>query len=63
VIAHRLATIRDADKIVVVDRGTVKEVGTHEELMKLPDGLYRSLALAQDGVQASPSAAEHPHEE
>ncbi len=42
VIAHRLATVRRANKIVVLDRGTVVEMGTHEELLA-NDGLYRKL--------------------
>jgi ATP-binding cassette subfamily B protein len=32
-IAHRLSTVRDADQIVVLDRGLVAEIGTHEELL------------------------------
>ncbi len=47
VIAHRLSTIRKADKIVVIDKGTVREVGTHEELMLLDNGMYRSLSNLQ----------------
>jgi ABC-type multidrug transport system fused ATPase/permease subunit len=47
VIAHRLSTIRDADVIYVMDRGAVVESGTHDQLMALAGGLYRSLALAQ----------------
>ncbi len=47
VIAHRLSTIRKADKIVVIDKGTVKEIGTHEELMNLDNGMYRSLSNLQ----------------
>jgi subfamily B ATP-binding cassette protein MsbA len=43
VIAHRLATVRGADRIVVVDGGEVKETGTHEELLKRPKGLYNRL--------------------
>ncbi|MFH1690529.1 MAG: ABC transporter ATP-binding protein [Candidatus Eisenbacteria bacterium] len=42
VIAHRLSTVRNADRIVVLDRGTLKETGTHEDLMSL-GGLYRYL--------------------
>jgi ABC-type multidrug transport system fused ATPase/permease subunit len=47
IIAHRLSTIRNADKIVVLDKGVIKESGTHQELMSLPDGLYRNLNKLQ----------------
>ncbi len=47
IIAHRLSTIRKADKIIVIDKGEVKEEGTHEQLITLPDGLYRSLSKLQ----------------
>lgn len=46
-IAHKLAAIADADCIFVLDRGTVMESGTHNQLMGKRDGLYRSLAVAQ----------------
>jgi len=47
VIAHRLSTIRNADQIVVLEHGNVKEKGTHSELIELENGLYRSLSKLQ----------------
>ena len=47
VIAHRLSTIRNADKIIVIENGKVKESGTHDELIKLDSGLYKSLSRLQ----------------
>ncbi|MCO6050452.1 ABC transporter ATP-binding protein/permease [Mesorhizobium sp. RP14(2022)] len=46
VIAHRLATVRDADRIVVVDRSGIAEEGSHQALLEL-GGLYSRLAQAQ----------------
>jgi ATP-binding cassette subfamily B multidrug efflux pump len=46
-IAHRLSTIRDADRIVVLNHGRIAELGTHGELMVVPDGLYQRLYLLQ----------------
>ena len=47
VIAHRLATIRNADKIVVLQSGTVQESGTHQELIQNEAGLYHKLSKLQ----------------
>ncbi|MEY4936717.1 MAG: hypothetical protein RIS64_3076 [Bacteroidota bacterium] len=47
IIAHRLATIREVDKICVIDGGKVVEEGTHESLSAIPNGLYNNLARLQ----------------
>lgn len=47
-IAHRLSTIRNADRIAVILDRKVREVGTHDELMAIPDGRYRRLQAFQD---------------
>ncbi len=47
VIAHRLATVKRADQVVVVDRGHIVERGTHAELLGHPDGLYQYLHRLQ----------------
>ena len=43
VIAHRLSTIRNADNIMVLEQGEIREFGPHEELVQLEDGRYREL--------------------
>lgn len=46
-IAHRLSTLRDADKLIVIERGTVAEEGTHKELLAKEDGVYKKLYTLQ----------------
>ena len=52
VIAHRLTTVRDADRIVVLDGGEVREEGRHEELLRQPGGLYARLHELQFAPEA-----------
>jgi ABC-type multidrug transport system fused ATPase/permease subunit len=54
-VAHRLATIVDADRIVVLDGGRVRAVGTHASLV-VSDELYRSLAAEQGLLVPDPVA-------
>lgn len=49
VIAHRLSTIRKADKILVLENGSIVEQGTHEELANITDGVYANLSALQMG--------------
>jgi ATP-binding cassette subfamily B protein len=62
VIAHRLSTIRDADQILVIDRGMVTERGTHEELLAtggLYAELYHTQFAGQESVPRLPVLREH----
>ena len=47
IIAHRLSTVKNADQIVVIDHGEIKEIGKHEELLANPDSVYASLYKTQ----------------
>ena len=43
VIAHRLSTIQNVDKIVVINQGEIVETGSHDELLRIPNGAYKAL--------------------
>ena len=47
VVAHRLSTVKNANRIVVIDKGAVQEVGTHQELLSRAGSVYRSLVKRQ----------------
>ena len=51
IIAHRLSAVRDADRIVVMDKGQIREQGSHRQLLANPDSLYTQLHRLQQGEQ------------
>jgi ATP-binding cassette subfamily B protein len=53
IIAHRLATIQHADKIIVMHKGQIRETGTHQQLLKKKDGIYKKLYELQYKEQAA----------
>ncbi len=55
VIAHRLSTIRNASKIVVINHGEIVECGTHDELITIENGAYKSLYDMQFKKQGAPA--------
>ncbi len=53
IIAHRLSTVRSADKIVVLEDKSIREMGTHHELLQLENGLYRRLYSVQREIEVN----------
>lgn len=51
IIAHRLSTIQHADQIIVLEKGKIAELGTHEELMQNPEGIYRNFWELQSAIE------------
>ncbi len=47
VIAHRLSTVKNANKIVVLEKGKIVQIGTHDELIQIEDGVYNKLYQLQ----------------
>lgn len=61
IIAHRLSAVRDANRIVVMERGEIAEVGSHNELLKNAGGIYAQLYRLQQGLPAkAPQSAGQP---
>ena len=58
VIAHRLSAVRDAHRIVVMERGQIAETGTHDELLKNPSGIYTHLHQLQSSQRHAANAQE-----
>ena len=52
IIAHRLSAVREANRIIVMERGQIAEIGSHAELLQNPKGIYTHLHQLQMGVQA-----------
>lgn len=52
IIAHRLSAVRDANRIIVMERGQIAESGRHDELLRMPDGIYSYLYRLQNAQGA-----------
>ena len=58
IIAHRLSAVRDASRIVVMERGQIAELGSHEELLRNPSGIYTHLYTLQTAQRQQASVAD-----
>lgn len=56
IIAHRLSAVREANRIIVMERGQIAEMGSHDELKSLPEGIYAHLYALQAGQSSETSA-------
>ena len=66
IIAHRLAAIQDCDKIIVLKHGFVAEIGKHDELVGMRDGIYRrrwdeQQRMVKDEMEEALMDQKHPH--
>lgn len=52
IIAHRLSAVREANRIIVMERGQIAEMGSHDQLLKHPQGIYAHLYALQQGGAA-----------
>ena len=53
IVAHRLATVRNADTIAVLQHGELVEAGSHTELLKAPSGIYSQFVRLQSGISSN----------
>ncbi|PAT41920.1 type I secretion system permease/ATPase [Vandammella animalimorsus] len=60
IIAHRLSAVRHADRIVVMERGEIAEIGPHEQLLQNPQGIYTHLYRLQQGPAPGDKASAGP---
>ncbi|HRZ29645.1 MAG TPA: hypothetical protein P5052_02715 [Candidatus Paceibacterota bacterium] len=51
IISHRFSTVRNADRIIVIDKGNIAEQGTHEELLKLNGKYAKAFKLQAEGYE------------
>jgi subfamily B ATP-binding cassette protein HlyB/CyaB len=61
IIAHRLSAVRDAHRIIVMERGQIAEIGSHSELLQNPQGTYTHLYQLQSGLQQEPQKPHSHH--